>query len=195
MSWKRVRTAAVVLLAATATDAALAQRAGQIATVQYGTVTSTREVPLSSNAVPGGALVGGTIGLVTGGSSSGRRARNAIIGTAAGAAVGSARQGSTTGMLYDVSIGTGGTVQVVSDQREIREGDCVAVETVGGTANLRRVTEAYCSPENQPAVQAVASESQEEAEECAAAKQRLVDAATPEEADLAAQVVALLCND
>jgi hypothetical protein len=44
-------------------------------------------------------------------------------------------------------------------------------------------------------VAAVADEAQEEAEECLAAKQQLVDATTAEQADLAARKIGLLCND
>ena len=86
-------------------------------------------------------------------------------------------------------------VQVVSDQREIRSGDCVAVEKSGETANLRRVSASYCEKANEAAVKSVAGESRKDAEECASAKQQLVDSATPQEADLAGRKMALLCND
>jgi hypothetical protein len=86
-------------------------------------------------------------------------------------------------------------VQVVSDQREIRSGDCVAVERSGDTANLRRVSAGYCDKANASAVHAVANEARQEAEQCAAAKQQLVDATTQEDADLAGRKLALLCND
>ena len=83
----------------------------------------------------------------------------------------------------------------MSDQREIRQGDCVAVEKAGDTANIRRVSASYCEKSNEAAVQAVASEARKDAEECAAAKQQLVDAETAQEADLAGRKVGLLCND
>jgi hypothetical protein len=173
-----------------------AQRAGQNVTVQYGTVTGAREVDLSSGAVPGGAVVGGALGLASAsGKSSSKKARNSIIGAAAGGVIAGGAQGSQKGMLYDVSLGASGTMQVVSDQREIRSGDCVAVERAGDTANLRRVTSAYCDKANQAAVQSVADASRKEAEECATAKQQLVDATSTQAADLAGRKIALLCND
>ena len=175
---------------------ALAQRAGQNVTVQYGVVTSGRQVDLQSGAVPGGALVGGTLGLASAsGRSSSKKARNAIVGAIAGGAVAGAARGSTTGMLYEIDLGAQGRMQVVTDQREIRNGDCVAVEKAGETANVRRVSSAYCDQSNAAAVQAVAGEAAEEAQECLAAKQQLVDAKTPEEADLAARKIGLLCDD
>jgi hypothetical protein len=86
-------------------------------------------------------------------------------------------------------------IQGVSDQREIRTGDCVAVEKAGDTANVRRVSASYCEKGNEAAVKAVSNEARKDAEECAAAKQQLVDASTAQEADLAGRKVSLLCND
>jgi len=173
-----------------------AQRAGQSVSVQYGTVTGGREVDLKSGAVPGGAVVGGTLGLLSArGKSSGKKVRNALIGGVAGGAIAGSAQGSNRGMLYDVDLGSAGMMQVVTDQREIRRGDCVAVEKAGDTANLRRVTSAYCNPENESAVASVADESREEAGECLAAKQQLVEADTAEALQLAKTKVELLCDD
>lgn len=188
--------AAVVLGAALAMPAA-AQRAGQSVSVQYGVVTSARQVDLRSGAVPGGALVGGALGLASAsGRSSSKKARNAIIGAAAGGAIAGAAQGGTQGMLYDVNLGGGqGMIQIVSDQREVRIGDCVAVEKAGDTANIRRMSASYCDPANAQAVGAVAPQSEREAEECLAAKQQLVDATNASAADLAAKKIELLCND
>jgi hypothetical protein len=175
---------------------ALAQRAGQNVSVQYGTVSGAHPVDLNSGAVPGGALVGGSLGIVSAsGKSSSKKARNAVVGVAAGAAVAGASQGSTKGMLYDVDLGAQGKIQVVSDQREIQAGDCVAVEKAGDTANVRRVTAGYCEAANQSAVRSVAANAATEAQECLEAKQQLVDATTKDAADLAGRKIALLCND
>jgi len=172
------------------------QRAGQNVTIQYGTVTAAREIDLNSGAVPAGAVVGGALGLASAsGKSSGKKARNAIIGAAAGGTIAAASQGSQKGMLYDVDAGASGRIQVVSDQREIRSGDCVAVEKTGDTANVRRVSAGYCDKASAAAVKAVAGEASKDAEECAAAKQQLVDATTTQAADLASRKITLLCND
>ena len=187
--------ATVVLIGATTTPA-WPQRAGQSIAVQYGTVTAARDVDLTSGAVPAGAVIGGGLGLASAsGKSSGKKARNAIVGSVAGGAIAGASQGSQKGMLYEVDMGAGGRVQVISDQREIRNGDCVAVERTGDTANVRRVSSAYCDKANAAAVQSVAGEARKDAEECAAAKQQLVDASTTEAAELASRKITLLCND
>jgi outer membrane lipoprotein SlyB len=176
---------------------ALAQRAGQSVSIQYGVVASMKPVELKSDAVPRGAVVGGALGLASAsGKSSGKKARNSIVGAAAGSAIASSSRGNTSGMLYDVDLGGGqGRIQVVSDQSEIRVGDCVGVEKVNDTANIRRMSSAYCQPANASAIAAVAQESEREATECLAAKQQLVDANTSAEADLAALKITLLCND
>lgn len=188
--------AAAILAGLLASSAAWSQKAGQNVSIQYGKVTSARDVDLQSGAVPGGVLVGGALGLASAsGKSSGKKARNAIIGAAATGAVAGAAQGNQKGALYQVDAGAGGILQVVSDQREIRPGDCVAVEKAGDTANIRRVAAGYCDKGNEAAIKAVAGEARKDAEECVAAKQQLVDAATPQEADLAARKISLLCNN
>ncbi len=173
-----------------------AQKKGQSVSIQYGNVTSVRDVDLKSAAVPASAVVGGALGLASGsGKSSSKKARNAIVGAAAGGAIAGASQGSQKGRMYQVQVGAGDLIQVVSDQREIRVGDCVAVEKAGDTANIRRISGSYCEKGNDAAVKAVASEAQKDAEECASAKQQLVDATTPQAADLAGRKIALLCNN
>ena len=193
---KSAYLAATMLLFSLALGPAQAQKAGQSVTIQYGKVTGIKEVDLKSGAVPSGAVVGGALGLASaGGKSSSKKARNTLVGAAAGSAIAGAAQGSQKGMLYQVEVGAGQIVQVVSDQREIRSGDCVSVEKSGDTANIRRVSPSYCDKANQAAVAAVSNEARKDAEECAAAKQQLVDSKTAQEADLAGRKISLLCND
>jgi hypothetical protein len=167
-------------------------RVGQRTFVQFGTVRQVEEVNLQSD-VPAGALVGGTLGLVTAGNS--RNApRNAILGAVAGAAVTTAVQGSRTGIAYTVAMLDGSTIRIISDQREIRVGDCVAIERAGDTNNIRRQPAAYCASGNQAAVGAVRPEWEAAAARCEAAKEELVRASTPEAVDTATRKVNLLCN-
>jgi hypothetical protein len=171
------------------------QRVGAKSTVQFGVVRSAQEITLDSNAAAG-ALVGGTLGLIMTGSgqSSSRRARNAILGAGAGAAVTSVAEGNRRGMSYSVDMVDGSVVRIVTDQREIRTGDCVAIERVGETANIRRVAQSFCDRANSRAVESVADHSASEATACEAAKQELVEATTQEAVDLAARKVSLLCD-
>jgi len=181
----------IILLAAVGCPAP-APRVGQRTTIHFGTVQRVEEVRLQSDAAAG-ALVGGTIGLVASGGS--RNApRNAILGAAVGAAATTVAQGDRTGIAYTVTMLDGSTTRIISDQREIRVGDCVAIERVGETANIRREHPAFCARDNQAAVQAVQQDTEAAALRCEAAKEELVQATTPEAIDLASRKIALLCN-
>ena len=167
-------------------------RVGQRATVQFGTVRNVEQVNLQSD-VPAGALIGGTLGLITSGG--GRNApRNAILGAAVGAAATSVAQGNRMGIAYTVAMLDGSTVRIISDQSEIRVGDCVAIERAGETNNIRREHSAYCASQNQQAVREIQQQAQEVAAQCQAAKDELVKASTPEAVDLATRKVQLLCD-
>jgi hypothetical protein len=155
-------------------------------------VRNVEQVNLQSD-VAAGALVGGTIGLVASGGS--RTApRNAILGAAVGAAATSAAQGNRTGIAYTVQMLDGSVIRIISDQREIRVGDCVAIERAGETNNIRREHPAFCASQNQPAVRAIQPDIEAAAARCQAAKEELVNATTPEAVDLATRKVELLCN-
>ena len=176
---------------------AFAQRAGQSTTVRTGTVTESRSVDLNDGNAIKGALVGGAFGSVLTRSSKGssRRDRNAAIGAIAGAS----RQASKTkqGRLYTVTTNDGTMVQVATEQTEIRIDECVFVEEAGGTANIRRAPDTACAPETQALLLEadMIEELQEEANECGAAKQELVDATSDEAVDRAIRKVQLLCYD
>jgi hypothetical protein len=167
-------------------------RVGQRTHVQFGVVRNVEQVQLQSD-VAAGALVGGTLGLVTSGGS--RNApRNAILGAAIGGAATAAAQGSRTGIAYTVAMMDGSTIRIISDQSEIRVGDCVAIERAGDTNNIRREPQAYCGRDNQPAVAAVQQQSEAAAARCEEAKEEFVRAGTPEALDIAGRKVSLLCN-
>jgi hypothetical protein len=167
-------------------------RVGQRTHVQFGTVRNVEEVNLTSD-VPAGALVGGTIGLMTG-AASGNAPRNAIIGAALGAGATAVAQGSRTGIAYTVQMLDGSTIRIITDQREIRVGDCVAIERAGDTNNIRREHPDFCASQNRQALAAIQQQSESVAAHCEAAKQELVSATTPEAVALATSKVNLLCN-
>ena len=192
------RTSLLTLLSlsiAVAATPGLAQKKGQSARISTGLVERVERVDLQSEAGKG-ALVGGTLGLLSaGGKSSSKKARNTIIGAAAGGAVASSAQGSRYGVAYTIRTGDGTATRVITDQTEIRMGDCVIVEEAGGTANVRRVAPTLCEAESAKAKEQVQETFQREAAECADAKQKLVEAATADELDLAKRKMEILCSD
>ena len=167
-------------------------RVGQRTHVQFGTVTNVEQVNLQSD-VPAGALIGGTLGLMTG-AGSGNAPRNAIVGAALGAGATAAIQGNRTGIAYTVRMLDGSTIRIISDQSEIHVGDCVAIERAADTNNIRREHPSFCAAPNQQAVQAIQQQTEAAAQHCLAAKEELVRATTPEEVNLATAKVNLLCN-
>jgi len=146
-----------------------------------------------------GVAVGGILGYAATSSrqSSSRRARNTILGAVAGGAIAASAQGSLNGMEFTVEIGPGARIQVVTDQTEIRVGDCVNVEQAGrGTANVRRVSKALCEAVASNTLEAdIRKEISVSAERCLAAKERLLDAETDAQIDAAIRRVEILCDD
>ncbi len=174
---------------------AQAQRAGQMASIRYGTVVGMQTVDLKNNDALKGALVGGAFGaaLTKSSKSSSRRRRNAAIGAVVGTAAGAAKR--QTGRRYSVRTNEGTVMQIVTEQTEIRIDDCVIVEEAGGRANIRRAALSACDVAsqaimNEPDIQA---ELQEEAAECTAAKDGLVNAETDEQMDFAVRKIQILC--
>ena len=171
-----------------------AAKAGNQMILQHGTVQSMQPIQLDSEAAKG-ALLGGAVGLWSAnGKKNSKKWRNTLIGAAAGGALKARSEGDRRGMEYVVAVSSGTTIRIISDQSEIRVGDCVTVEQSGNTANIRREPDAVCQPKSQQVVQEMQEEFVEEANECLAAKQQLLDAKSDQEVDTALRKVKILCN-
>ncbi|HWK50194.1 MAG TPA: hypothetical protein VNR40_09925 [Steroidobacter sp.] len=166
----------------------MSHRVGQSATVQFGVVQSAEEVTVGSKAAQG-ALLGGTIGVLAGGNAGGAIAGAAVGGTAAAVA-----EGDRAATQYTVRMLDGSSTRIVSDQRQIKVDDCVAIERVGSSANIRRESAHYCDPANTEAVAQVSDAAQAEALQCETAKRDLAAAERQESLDLAIRKVELLCD-
>ena len=179
-----------------ATDA-MAQRAGQSATIRTGVVTGMSVVDLNDSNAMKGALVGGAFGaaLTKSGKGSSRKSRNALIGAAVGGAVASSKR--TEGRLYTVTTNESTSIQIATEQTEIRIDDCVFVEEAGGTANIRRATASACSPASRQIMSepAMVEEFQEEAAECTTVKNEFINAESDEAMDRALRKIQILCYD
>jgi outer membrane lipoprotein SlyB len=97
-------------------------------TVEFGRITSVRQVTVqSSGATAAGTVVGGTLGVMSGSGKSGsNKALRGVAGAAVGNRVGAAA-GSSTAFEYTVLIGTR-TSTIVTEQAGMRAGDCVSLE-------------------------------------------------------------------
>jgi len=171
--------------------ALLTQTARAQDTVNIGIVEQAQRVTLQSGGA-GGAIVGGAIGYNLGsGNSDSKKRRRAIIGGAMGSA---ASTKTEPGMEYTVKFGDGSTIAVVSNQLGLRVGDCVSVEQVGKSANIRQQDPVACDPESSEVVEDLRDELLEDAGECAAVKQELLNAKTAEAVELATAKAKILCN-
>lgn len=185
----------VIALTLLVSTLAAAQKSGQSVSVTHGIVVGSKAVTEQSEAGKG-ALVGGTIGLLSSsGKSSSKKFRNTALGAAAGGAVASSAQGDRSAKEYTVDTG-GGTTVIISDQTEIVVGDCVIVENGGSNkANIRRVSPTYCEPASQELVADLQEEMIEEAQECLMAKDELLAAADDAAFDRAMRKVDIFCDD
>lgn len=173
---------------------ASAQRRGDSARITIGTVEGAQRVKFDSGAGKG-ALLGGAVGwAIARNQSSGRQAAAAAAGAGLGAASANSRHGGT-GMQYTVRTSAGSAITVVTDQTEVRVGDCVSVEETGDVANIRRVDNDLCMPASPAVIEAVQPELADDAQRCNQAKERLFAATTPQEVEVARQIMEALCND
>ena len=173
----------------------MAAKKGANMTIRHGTVEKTEQVQFQSEAGKG-ALVGGIIGYnMRSDRSKSKRMRNAIIGAGVGASAKAAGEGDLKGMQYTVKAVDGTQIKIVTDQTEIRKGDCVAVEQSSNTANIRRMDKSLCEKGSKELAKAVEKESQEEAQECLTAKQELLAADTEDKINLAMKKIKVLCNN
>lgn len=171
-----------------------AQKKGQAISIQHGKVVKIDPVKTQTDAGKG-ALIGGTIGLLASSDKGGkRRRRDSAIGAAVGAGATRAAEGSRQALAYTIETPSG-AVAVVSDQTQIKVGDCVSVEQSGDRANVRRVSQDVCAPDTEDVLADLQDEFIEEAEECVAAKTELVEAETDEAIDRAIKKVHILCDD
>ena len=191
----RIATIGLFALTVIASSGAVAQKKGQSAKITIGKVEQAQRVQLDSNAGRG-ALVGGALGwAATRNKSSSKQAGGALLGAAAGGAVANRSQGDRSGMQYVIRTGQGSAITVITDQTEIRIGDCVVVEETSNGANVRRSDPTMCEPESQQVVAELEEELQEEAQECNMAKQELLSATTADQVDIAQRKMQILCND
>ena len=184
-----------------------AQLAHAQARVQYGRITAVSPVTETSGTSQNvGMLVGGGLGLASGGGqSTSNRVLRAAAGGTAGRAVGG-RMNQTQAFEYTVLVGGTNTVRIVSDQAGKRVGDCVSIEQ-GQFANIRLVPDSRCAPPPRPAAapapapaarhRAPAPEAADvqAATACEQAKQQVLDAATDEAFTLAERRMRLLCGE
>ena len=163
--------------------------------VSYGTIESVTPVKVSPTGEIAGSIAGGLLGLaLTAGHSGGSMLLGAAGGALGGGLLGHVMQGSDTADQFVIRRTNGTTLQVATEQRDLVQGECVAIEQ-GEQTNLRRVNDEYCVPNTQVlADDRIALEEQHDAQVCAEAKQSLNDAQGIPAIDAAIARVRALCH-
>ena len=158
------------------------------ASVQYGEVTAISVSTHEDHDEVSGAVKGGMLGKAIG-----PRRPGLNRGVLAGAVIGAAADDddSYTSYLYTVAYVDGsGTLQIHTEQGDIRQGDCVSVEQ-GQHSNIRRVSTVHCEQQTSEPPEHHA----QAARDCDLAKQELMAAETEEALDFAIQKARILCED
>lgn len=194
-SFSMNKTYLITTLLLTFLIASITASASRVVSVEYGTITGiNQQQKNTSGGKTGGAIIGGIAGLLTGkGKSSSNKALRGIGGAAIGGAAGKTMAKGTE-LVYTVSLIAGGTVRVIMDSGNFHRDDCVAVEQGGASANLRRVSNEFCT-NNASIPKQFKSEHKKEADECAAVKQELLAAKTVEQVKTAQMKMNILCQD
>jgi len=189
--------AAAIALLALALGPTLAEAQSR---VRYGRITNVVATTVNNATHQNvGTLVGGSIGLASGGSG-GNRALRTVGGAAAGRGAGTLT-GRSQAFEYTVLVG-GTTTRIISNQAGKRVGDCVAIEQ-GQFTNIRLVPDSRCSPPAPrpaapaPAPAPVAAEPAdvEAASACDQAKTQVLNAETDQDFALAERRMRLLCSE
>lgn len=157
--------------------------------IRYAEVVDIERVRMPS-AAPTGAVVGGFTGLVLSRNQSTRtRVASGIGGAALGGLATAALEGDRLGYSYQLRYASGDESRFITEKGYLQRGDCVSVER-GEYANVRRVPSLMCEERGVT----VAPSHVIEADQCHAAKDQLLDAATSDEIEAASRKVAILCD-
>ena len=195
MSSVSTRVSAVILILTVCACASAPRPAPprQTSTVVYGLITAVNPTTINNEAAQaGGALIGGTLGMISGsGQSSSNRALRGIGGAFAGQQLARAVSNQPA-FQYTILLNGRSTITVVSDGAGLRVGDCVSVER-GQFNNMRLEPDERCAANAVTAAPLPADV--REANACDAAKNELLATTDDAAFNLAERRVRLLCNN
>ena len=167
--------------------------------IHYGRVTEATPVDVK-NHVGEGAMVGGLLGTATAGMwGTGSATGNVLMGSTVGAATGAAieyfGESRMKGTRYTVESVKEGVLHIITDQRGVHIGDCVAIEATSKHANLRQVSDVYCETASVGVNDSnLDSRAKQLANDCYEAKRALLGAETKEQVEQAKRRVRANCD-
>jgi len=166
-------------------SSAFAQQAGDAVKLDYGTVEAIDTVQAQGSRA-GGTMVGGVAGAAI---ADDHRGLGAIAGGLIGGGIQKHQTSKDTLQQYTVSLVSGGTVVIDTEQEDMIVGDCVVVEK-GQYANIRRVSSINCTEYKQDP-----EHHKTAASNCQKAKDELNNAKTDDAIENAVIKVRTLCED
>jgi outer membrane lipoprotein SlyB len=183
---------ALTLAGCAGTDPMTGSSRNEVISVQYGTVQNVQQIAMSPN-YAGGSLLGGALGLLA---TSTRSGTTQVAGALGGAALGAliSKETAGTGMQFTVRLANNNTINIVTENQDIRVGDCVSIEQ-GQHANIRRVSPVMCNTSpTDPAFSAINAAAVQESQECQAVKRELLAATTEQATAIAYKKMQALCQ-
>ncbi|CAA0126218.1 Uncharacterised protein [Halioglobus japonicus] len=185
-------TLVATLAGCAATDPMTGSTRNELISVQYGRVENIQKVDMSPD-YGAGSVIGGALGLLaTMGHSGASQVGGAAVGAGLGAIV--AKETAGTGERFTVRLVNNNTVDIITENQDIRLGDCVSVEQ-GKHANIRRVSPVMCTtPASHPAYGAMNAANVQESQECQEVKRELLNATTEQATAIAYKKMRAFCE-
>jgi outer membrane lipoprotein SlyB len=185
-------TLVATLAGCASTDPMTGSTRNEIISVQYGRVENIQKVDMSPD-YAAGSVIGGALGLLaTMGHSGASQVGGAAVGAGLGAIV--AKETAGSGEKFTVRLVNNNTIDIVTENQDIRLGDCVSLEQ-GKHANIRRVSPVMCTtPQTHPAYNAMNAANVQESKECHAVKQELLNATTEQATAVAYKKMRAFCE-
>lgn len=97
-------------------------------------------------------------------------------------------------ILYQLDLGERGMQMMVSTKTGLKPGDCIALERQDTISNLRRVSPAFCRPENQMVINQLESMRNSQANHCLQALRRIRENEADSDARGSLPEIQMLCD-
>jgi outer membrane lipoprotein SlyB len=165
-------------------------------TIEHGKVVDIERVEIKSKAGKG-AMYGGLLGVASQHGGSGRDiATGAAVGAIVGALIGKATSGHKYAHAIYIRTLDGQNIKIVSEQENLRVGDCVTVES-GKHTNVRVESQYVCSPatDDYRSMDDMETYHASEASTCSRAKENLLNAEGSEDLQGLAYKVQVVCEN
>ena len=96
--------------------------------------------------------------------------------------------------MYQLDLGERGMQMMVSTKTGLKRGHCIALERQDKISNLRRVSPAFCKPENQMVINRLESMRTVQANHCLQALRRIRESEADSDARGALAEIQMLCD-